>query len=230
MDLWGSAGASTDNFDGDTLTNVFSSTKSVTAIAMAMAVDRGWLAYEDPIAKHWPEFAAEGKAEVTVAELMRHESGFDTFPEPLNIESLQPAGLKANAVGSRLAGFKQHFPEAGRKRYYHALTRGIVANEIFRRIHPDGLTLGEFVEQELAQGLGIDVHIGCSKSNFMRGKAMGTGQVVKECTKKSLGMGGTWGMTLGEFYALTRMFLASLREMEARPLIEGLSAMQGWKL
>ena len=123
VDLWGSAGASTNNFDGDTLTNVFSSTKSVTAIAMAMAVDRGWLAYNDPIAKHWPEFAQKGKDGVTVADLMRHESGLSRFPEPVHVESLQPDNIKRNAVGHVIEGFKQQFREKGRKRYYHTMTR-----------------------------------------------------------------------------------------------------------
>ena len=123
VDLWGSIDPDNQDFNADSLLSVFSNTKTVTAIVMAMAVDRGWLAYNDPIAKHWPEFAQKGKDGVTVADLMRHESGLSRFPEPVHVESLQPDNIKRNAVGHVIEGFKQQFREKGRKRYYHTMTR-----------------------------------------------------------------------------------------------------------
>ena len=73
VDLWSSS--SLPSYTGDTLTNVFSSTKSVTSIVMACLVDQGLIEYSDKISKHWPEFAENGKGDITIADLMRHEAG-----------------------------------------------------------------------------------------------------------------------------------------------------------
>ena len=67
VDLW----TTRDGFTGDSLLNIFSSGKSITALAMARLVDDGLVRYEDTIATHWPEFGAAGKADITLAELMR---------------------------------------------------------------------------------------------------------------------------------------------------------------
>merc|ERR1711997_991748 len=74
VDLWGRVDKD-NSFDGDSLINVFSSTKSVTAIIMAMAADRGWIQYSDQIQKHWPEWGNNGKEEITIEDLMKHEAG-----------------------------------------------------------------------------------------------------------------------------------------------------------
>ncbi len=85
VDLFGSnAEASTapkDGYDSDTLQIVYSSGKAIAATVIAMAVDRGLLAYDDPVAKHWPEFAAKGKEWITVADVLRHDAGLATFHE-----------------------------------------------------------------------------------------------------------------------------------------------------
>ena len=65
----------TKNYDGDTLQVVASSGKNMEAIAVAMLVDRGLVRYEDPVQKHWPEFGANGKGQITIADVMRHAGG-----------------------------------------------------------------------------------------------------------------------------------------------------------
>ena len=70
VDLWGSSSPG-DGFSGDSLINSFSSSKSLTCIAMARLVEMGLLSYDQPISKYWPEFAANGKSQITVAQLMR---------------------------------------------------------------------------------------------------------------------------------------------------------------
>ena len=157
VDLWCSTTLS--SYTGDTLTNVFSSTKSITAIAMACLVDLGLISYTDKICKHWPEFAENEKAEITIADLMRHEAGLANFDTSLGVEDTLRENIKKNCIGEVIARQKPVYP-AGGKREYHAITRGWVANEIFRRVHPEGKTIGEFLEEKVARPLDIDVYIG----------------------------------------------------------------------
>jgi len=80
VDLWGtSVEAKDQNYDGDSLQVVFSCTKNLSAIAMATLIDRGLLNYSDKVCRHWPEFGACSKEDVTVADVLRHESGLATF-------------------------------------------------------------------------------------------------------------------------------------------------------
>ena len=76
VDLW----TTRDGFTADSLLDVFSSGKSITALAMASLVGAGLVSYEDKISSHWPEFAAEGKADITLAQLMRSEVGSWMIP------------------------------------------------------------------------------------------------------------------------------------------------------
>merc|ERR1711997_330189 len=83
VDLW--ASTSHSSYTGDTLTNVFSSTKSITAIAMAALVDLGLINYSDKISQHWPEFAENDKGDIKIEDLMRHEAGLASFDTPMDL-------------------------------------------------------------------------------------------------------------------------------------------------
>ena len=161
VDLW--ASTSHSSYTGDTLTNVFSSTKSITAIAMAALVDLGLINYSDKISQHWPEFAENGKGDVTIADLMRHEAGLANFDTPIEMEDTLRENIKKNSLGEVIARQKCVYPEGG-KREYHTITRGWVANEIFRRVHPEGKTIGEFVDEKIARPLEADLYIGVPAS------------------------------------------------------------------
>ena len=169
VDLWGYS--SDKNYDGDTLTNVFSSTKSLTSICMAMMLDQGLIKYSDKIIKHWPEFGQNGKDEVTIADLMRHEAGLAAFDQTLDPIDLLPYNIKNNAVGSVVEKQSQYFPLAG-KRLYHSMTRGWIANEIFRRVHPSGATIGEHLRNTISDMLNIRVFIGTNDVKFSPVKFM----------------------------------------------------------
>src|ERR1700677_3373940 len=84
VDLWGGFkdGARTRAWTRDTLANIWSSTKAITAVAVARLVDRGLLRYEDNVASVWPEFAQAGKADVTIAHVLAHQAGLPGFIEP----------------------------------------------------------------------------------------------------------------------------------------------------
>jgi CubicO group peptidase (beta-lactamase class C family) len=168
VDLWCSA-THDESFSADSLVNVFSSGKSLEAIAIASLVSKGLLGYEDPITKHWPEFGANGKEGLTVADLMRHEAGLASFDTSLDIEDLFTENIKQNAVGRLIESHAQSYPEGGaRKREYHALTRGWIVNEVFRRVDPTGRTIGEFLREDLSGPLDADVVIGVKEHEMAR--------------------------------------------------------------
>jgi CubicO group peptidase (beta-lactamase class C family) len=168
VDLWGSAIDDT-GFSANSLVNVFSSGKSLEAIMLAMLLDRGLLDYDAKIADYWPEFAVNGKGVTSIADLMRHEAGLAAFDTTLDPRSLLPDQLKENAVGAVIEKQTQRFrsgPE--NQREYHAVTRGWIANEVFRRVEPSGRTMGEFLRDEISVPLSADVHIGLHDNDLPR--------------------------------------------------------------
>ncbi len=172
VDLW----ASTTNdarFSPDSIVNIFSSGKSLEAIAMAALVGRGLLEYDAKIVDYWPEFAANGKADLTVAELMRHEGGMAAFTTSLDPEDLLTPNIKQNRIGKVIEAHPLRFRkpngkgESGR-REYHAITRGWIVNEVFRRVDPGGRTLGEFLREEISSPLEADAIIGVREAELSR--------------------------------------------------------------
>jgi CubicO group peptidase (beta-lactamase class C family) len=137
----------------DALQVVFSTTKGVTALAVAMCVERGLLDYGERVAAYWPEFAANGKGNITVAELMGHRAGLYTVDGPISLEE----ALDWDTVTSRLAATAPHF-EPGSTHGYHALTYGWLAGELVRRA--SGMPIGEFVRRNIAGPLGVEFWIG----------------------------------------------------------------------
>ncbi|NKB99485.1 MAG: serine hydrolase [Pseudomonadales bacterium] len=167
VDLWGSAIGDT-SFTPDTLVNVFSSGKSLESIAMASLVNEGRLDYGAKVTDYWPEFGANGKSETTVADVMRHEGGMASFEVSLNPEDLLPKNIKQNKIGALIEQHDQKFRAPDKPREYHGLTRGWIVNEIFRRIDPNGRTIGEYLQEDLAGPLGADVVIGVQEADLDR--------------------------------------------------------------
>lgn len=145
----------------DTLINVWSSTKGVTATAVAMLADRGRLSYEDKVAKHWPEFAVNGKEDITVAQVMSHRAGLNGFTEPTTIEDM----FDWNSCVSKLARQKPAWVP-GTASSYHAMTYGWLAGELVHRI--SGKSLGAFVHSEIAKPLDADLFVGLPQSEENR--------------------------------------------------------------
>ena len=168
VDLW----ASTDNganYSADSLANVFSSGKSLEAIAIGWLVNKGLIRYDALITEYWPEFGANGKDGLTVADLMRHEAGLANFDTSIDMEDLFTANIKQNAIGRIIEQNAATYAEPDRsRREYHALTRGWIVNEVFRRVDPAGRTIGEFLREDLSGPLQADVHIGVTTENLPR--------------------------------------------------------------
>jgi CubicO group peptidase (beta-lactamase class C family) len=140
-------------YDADTLQLVFSTTKGITSIAVAMCVERGLLSYEEKVTAYWPEFAAKGKAEITVAQLLSHRAGLYTVDGDISLED----ALDWGTITARLADTAPLFP-VDSTHGYHALTFGWLAGELVRRV--TGKSLGDFVREEIAGPLGVEMHVG----------------------------------------------------------------------
>jgi CubicO group peptidase (beta-lactamase class C family) len=155
VDLWGGRadGAETQAWRRDTLVNLWSTTKAIAAMCVALLVERGRLHYADKVAEHWPDFAAAGKQDVTVAHVLSHQAGLPGFAEPTSIEDLFDQPLCA----ARLAA-QAPLWEPGSANGYHAVTYGVLVAEIVRRV--DGRSIGRFLADELAGPSGADFHIG----------------------------------------------------------------------
>jgi CubicO group peptidase (beta-lactamase class C family) len=155
VDLWGGSAdrARTRPWAGDTLVNVWSATKGLTAAAIARLVDQGRLSYDDRVSKVWPGFAAAGKGEITVAQVMSHQAGLAGFIEPTTIEDQFDWD---GCVGKLERQTPAWTP--GEATSYHAMTYGWLAGEIVRRV--DGRSLGRFVREEICEPLGADIFVG----------------------------------------------------------------------
>src|ERR1700749_157982 len=163
IDLWGGFRdeARTTPWDEHTITNVWSSTKTVTSLAALMLVDRGELDVDQPVAKYWPEFAANGKQDVLVRHVMSHGSGVSGLDQPAPIEVL----YDWEQATSRMAAQAPWWPP-GTASGYHALNYGHLVGEVVRRV--TGQPLRQFVAAEIAGPLGADFQIGAAEGDWPR--------------------------------------------------------------
>lgn len=155
VDLWGGWAdeARRVPWGEDTIVNVWSTTKTVTSLAMLMLVSRGQVDPYAPVARYWPEFAAQGKESVEIRHLMSHTSGVSGLDQPAAIEDL----YHWESSTSRMAA-QAPWWEPGSASGYHALNFGHLLGEVLRRV--TGQTLKQFVATEMAGPLGADFQIG----------------------------------------------------------------------
>ena len=165
VDLWGGSFdvEGTRDYTEDTLQLVFSTTKGITAIAVAMCVERGLLSYDEKVSTYWPEFAANGKGDATVAQLLSHQCGLYTVDGDISLAE----ALDWNTVTARLAATAPRWP-IGSAHGYHALTYGWLAGELVRRVDPAHRSLGTFVQQEIVAKVGGELWIGLPESQEPR--------------------------------------------------------------
>lgn len=163
VDLWGGWAdpRKTRPWDRDTIVNVYSTTKTMTALTALLVADRGELDFDAPVAKYWPEFAANGKAGVKVSHLMSHSAGLSGWKETITTEDL----YDWDKVTTLLAA-QAPFWEPGTAPGYHAITQGYLVGEVIRRI--TGKSLGTVFREEIAEPLGADFHIGLPASEDAR--------------------------------------------------------------
>jgi CubicO group peptidase (beta-lactamase class C family) len=163
VDLWG-GWVDTEHsapWGKDTITNVWSSTKTQMALCALMLADRGQLDLDAPVATYWPEFAANGKEKVLVRHLLSHTSGVSGWEQPITVDDLYDWEKSTAKLAAQAPWW-----EPGSQSGYHALNQGHLVGEVIRRV--TGKKLGEFFRDEVAKPLDLDFHIGLAPSEFGR--------------------------------------------------------------
>jgi CubicO group peptidase (beta-lactamase class C family) len=147
VDLWGG-----DDVTADGLQGVFSSTKGVSAVCVALLVQRGALDLDAPVSRYWPEFAGGGKSGVTVRVALSHQAGIPGVEPQLTLDEIMDHDL----VAARLAAQVPHW-RPGKAHGYHGLTIGTIMDELVRRVA--GAPIAEFFRKEVGDPRGIDFYI-----------------------------------------------------------------------
>ncbi|MFJ9624937.1 serine hydrolase domain-containing protein [Streptomyces sp. NPDC101181] len=157
VDLWGGYrdGLSRAPWEEDTLVPVYSTTKGVASLAVALAHARGQLDYDARVAAYWPEFAEAGKGDVTVRQLLSHQAGLPVIDRPLSLADLaDPPVLSAALAAQRPAW------TPGTRHGYHGQSLGYYESELIRRVDPRRRGLGRYFAEEIAAPLDAEFHIG----------------------------------------------------------------------
>lgn len=156
VDLWGGVRneATGEPWERDTMVVVYSTTKGLAAMTLAVAHSRGWLDYEERVCTYWPEFAQQGKGEVTVRQLLAHQAGLFALDEPVDRSAVADLDRLAVVLARQRPAW-----EPGARQAYHAITLGYYEGELLRRIDPRHRSLGQFFQDELAAPLGLDFYI-----------------------------------------------------------------------
>jgi CubicO group peptidase (beta-lactamase class C family) len=163
VDLWGgfADAARTASWERDTITNVWSITKTMTFLCALMLADRGELDLQAPVATYWPEFAEAGKEKVAIRHLLGHTAGLSGWDTPLQAEQLADWDLCTAALAAQSPWW-----EPGSAPGYHAVTQGYLIGEVVRRI--TGESLGHWFAREVVAPLGADFFIGLPESEDHR--------------------------------------------------------------
>ena len=156
VDLWGGIRnkRTGEPWEQDTMVLVYSATKGLAAMTLAIAHSGGWLDYEVPVCTYWPEFAQRGKEEITVRQLLAHQAGLFAFDEPVDRSVVADLDRLAVVLARQKPAW-----EPGTRQAYHAISLGFYEGELLRRVDPRHRSLGQFFQDEIASPLGLDVYI-----------------------------------------------------------------------
>jgi CubicO group peptidase (beta-lactamase class C family) len=157
VDLWGGYRdrRRQERWQEDTLVLVYSTSKGMSGIAVALANSRGLLDYDERVAAYWPEFAQNGKESITVRQLLAHQAGLSGLDARLSARLLGDLDAVADALAAQRPAWKP-----GTRQGYHALTIGWYESELIRRVDPQRRSLGRFFADEVAAPLGLEFYIG----------------------------------------------------------------------
>jgi len=162
VDMWGGAVPSTGReWKRDTLVNVFSVTKGMSAICLHMLVDRGLIEIDAPVSRYWPEFGCNGKEAITVAMAMSHQAGVPFWQAPI-----PPNGLFDWTLATSTIADARPVWEPGTAHGYHAVSVGFIWGEIVRRV--TGLSIGAYFRDNVAGPLAADAWIGLPETEEAR--------------------------------------------------------------
>lgn len=156
VDLWGGVRniATGEPWEEDTMALVYSTTKGLSAMTLALAHSRGWLDYDAPVSRYWAEFAQNGKENITVRQLLAHQAGLFALDVPIDKSLVGDLDRLAEVLARQKPAW-----EPGTRQGYHAVTIGFYEGELLRRIDPQHRSLGQFFQDEIATPLGLDFYI-----------------------------------------------------------------------
>lgn len=156
VDVWGGIRnkLTCEPWEGRTMVIVYSATKGLAAMTLAMAHSRGWLDYEERVCTYWPEFAQHGKERITVRQLLAHQAGLYALDVPINRELVADLDRLAAVLARQKPAW-----EPGTRQAYHAITLGFYESELLRRVDPRHRSLGQFFDDEIASPLELDLYI-----------------------------------------------------------------------
>lgn len=157
VDLWGGyrdVGRS-EPWEEDTLVLVYSTTKGLAGMAMAVANSRGLLDHDERVAAYWPEFAQNGKENVTVRQLLSHQAGLSALDRPLDLGTIADRDALADVIAKQRPAW-----EPGTRHGYHGISLGWYEGELIRRVDPLHRSIGAFFRDEVAYPLGLEFYIG----------------------------------------------------------------------
>lgn len=162
-DFWGGYvdKARTTPWERDTIVNVWSTTKTMSALSALVLADRGELDLDAPVATHWPEFAANGKAGVLVKHVLSHTSGVSGWAQPVTQDDVYDPVRSVEILAAQPPWW-----EPGTASGYHAINQGHLIGELVRRV--TGRSLGTWFRDEIAGPLGADFHIGLAAEHDAR--------------------------------------------------------------
>lgn len=156
VDLWGGVrnAVTGEPWEENTIALVYSTTKGLAAMTLAVAHSRGWLDYDAPVSKYWAEFSQNGKEKITVRQLLAHQAGLFALDVPLDKSLVADLDRLAEVLARQKPAW-----EPGTRQGYHAVTIGFYEGELLRRIDPQHRSLGQFFQDEIATPLGLDFYI-----------------------------------------------------------------------
>lgn len=164
VDVWGGYADKTSGqlWERDTLSIIFSSTKGLAAMVALYLTDQGALELDRPVADYWPEFAANGKGDITVRTLLNHRSGLLTVETPLSLDMLEDLDTVARAIAPQRPEWTPDSQQG-----YHAITYGLYLGELVRRV-ADGRSLGQVFAEHVAAPVEADAYIGLPEAHEPR--------------------------------------------------------------
>lgn len=161
VDLWGGYrnGITKAPWREDTLVNMFSTTKGIASLSIAVAVARGIISYDARVADYWPEFAQASKGSVTVRQLLSHQAGLPAIDAALSLRDLSDPAKMSAVLAAQAPAWAP-----GTRHGYHAITLGWYESELIRHADPLGRSLGRYFAEEVAAPLGLEFYIGLPDS------------------------------------------------------------------
>jgi len=139
----------------DTLVPVFSTTKGISALVLALAHSRGLFDYDQSISHYWPEFAQKGKESITVRQLLAHQAGLCALDVPLDANLLGNLDRLAEVLARQRPAWAP-----GTRQGYHGISLGFYQNELLRRVDPRRRSIRRYFQEEIARPLNLEFHYG----------------------------------------------------------------------